>query len=130
MTSLAATLRQRLADVAEPGRAAGMQAYMKSAMPYLGVLAFFITFFVMGVWHGSTAVFVIYGLLMGAGVSINKLWQIYMTKRFGKKGYKAFGERKLYQYACRGADRPNEKPAQSQGNAPMWLKSSRKANTR
>lgn len=73
-----------------------------SAMPYLGVLTFFITFFVMGVWHGSTAVFVIYGLLMGAGVSINKLWQIYMTKRLGKKGYKAFGERKLYQYACRG----------------------------
>ena len=55
------------------------------ALPYFGVLAFFISFFVMGVWHGSTMVFVIYGLVMGAGVSINKLWQIAMTKRLGKK---------------------------------------------
>jgi 3-methyladenine DNA glycosylase AlkD len=32
-------LRAELARVADPGRAAGMQAYMKSAMPYLGVAA-------------------------------------------------------------------------------------------
>lgn len=71
-------------------------------MPYLGVLTFFISFFVMGVWHGSTAVFAIYGLVMGGGVAINKLWQMFMTARLGKKGYKALGERKWYQYACRG----------------------------
>src|SRR5260370_33440031 len=46
---------------------------------YLGVLAFFITFLVMGIWHGTTAVFVVYGLLMGAGASINKLWQVACT---------------------------------------------------
>ena len=40
---------------------------------YLGVVAFFVTFLVMGIWHGTTAVFVIYGLLMGAGASINKI---------------------------------------------------------
>jgi len=37
MTNLAATLRTRLKAVADPERAPGMQAYMKSAMPYLGV---------------------------------------------------------------------------------------------
>jgi 3-methyladenine DNA glycosylase AlkD len=37
--ALAATLRARLAEVADPARAPGMQAYMKSAMPYLGVPA-------------------------------------------------------------------------------------------
>ena len=31
------TLRAKLSEVAEPERAPGMQAYMKSAMPYLGV---------------------------------------------------------------------------------------------
>ncbi|MBT2133230.1 DNA alkylation repair protein [Croceibacterium sp. LX-88] len=36
---LAATLRAALAEAAEPARAPGMQAYMKSAMPYLGVSA-------------------------------------------------------------------------------------------
>ena len=35
--ALAETLRAKLIEVAEPARAAGMQAYMKSAMPYLGV---------------------------------------------------------------------------------------------
>ena len=35
--SLAHTLRAKLAEAADPARAPGMQAYMKSAMPYLGV---------------------------------------------------------------------------------------------
>ncbi|HYD11514.1 MAG TPA: DNA alkylation repair protein [Allosphingosinicella sp.] len=39
MTQLAETLRAGLAAVADPNRAPGMQAYMKSAMPYLGVSA-------------------------------------------------------------------------------------------
>jgi 3-methyladenine DNA glycosylase AlkD len=37
--SLAETLHERLNHVADPARAPGMQAYMKSAMPYLGVSA-------------------------------------------------------------------------------------------
>jgi alginate O-acetyltransferase complex protein AlgI len=71
-------------------------------MPYLGVIAFFVTFFVMGVWHGSTGVFVIYGLVMGAGASLNKLWQVFMTKRLGKKRYKAVGDSFAYRSLARG----------------------------
>ncbi|MBW8857324.1 MAG: hypothetical protein JF604_24035, partial [Bradyrhizobium sp.] len=71
-------------------------------LPYLGVFAFFVTFLVMGVWHGTTLVFVIYGLLMGAGASINKVWQLTLQKRLGKKGYKALSERNAYTYFCRG----------------------------
>jgi D-alanyl-lipoteichoic acid acyltransferase DltB (MBOAT superfamily) len=69
---------------------------------YLGVLAFFITFLVMGVWHGTTAVFVIYGLLMGAGASINKLWQVACIKRLGNKRYRALTESTAYIYFARG----------------------------
>jgi alginate O-acetyltransferase complex protein AlgI len=69
---------------------------------YLGVIAFFVTFLVMGVWHGTTRVFVIYGLLMGAGASVNKLWQIFCTNRLGKKRYKALGQTTAYSYAARG----------------------------
>lgn len=72
------------------------------AAPYIGVVAFFVTFLVMGVWHGTTAVFVIYGLIMGAGASANKLWQLWMTRRLGRKGYRELGERTAYIYACRG----------------------------
>ncbi|HEY2464404.1 MAG TPA: MBOAT family O-acyltransferase [Steroidobacteraceae bacterium] len=71
-------------------------------LPYLGVVAFFVTFFVMGVWHGSTGVFVIYGLVMGAGASLNKLWQVFMTKRLGKKRYKSVGESFAYASVARG----------------------------
>ena len=69
---------------------------------YLGVLAFFVTFLVMGVWHGTTAVFVIYGLLMGAGASVNKLWQVACLERFGKKRYRALTEAPGYIYFARG----------------------------
>ncbi len=82
----------------------GLAAHVSAPalLPYLGVVAFFVTFFVMGVWHGSTAVFVIYGLVMGAGASVNKLWQVFMTKRLGKKRYKAVGDSLAYASAARG----------------------------
>jgi alginate O-acetyltransferase complex protein AlgI len=71
-------------------------------LPYLGVIGFFVTFFVMGVWHGSTGVFVIYGLVWGAGASINKLWQVFMTGRLGKKRFKALGDSFAYASLARG----------------------------
>ena len=71
-------------------------------LPYLGVVAFFVTFLVMGVWHGTTLVFVIYGLLMGAGASVNKLWQVLMGQSLGKKRYQALGKQPIYLYICRG----------------------------
>jgi 3-methyladenine DNA glycosylase AlkD len=39
VSPLARSVRAALAEVADPARAPGMQAYMKSAMPYLGVSA-------------------------------------------------------------------------------------------
>ena len=69
---------------------------------YLGVFAFFVTFLIMGVWHGSTMVFVIYGLLMGAGASGNKLWQIFCAERLGRKRYRALSQTPAYVYLARG----------------------------
>jgi len=70
--------------------------------PYLGVLAFFITFLIMGIWHGTTVVFVVYGLLMGAGASINKFWQLACAERLGKKRYRMLCETSTYVYLSRG----------------------------
>jgi len=39
---------------------------------------------------------------MGAGASINKLWQVMITKRLGKKRYKALGEKTASIYFSRG----------------------------
>ena len=71
-------------------------------VPYLGVTAFFVTFFVMGIWHGTTMVFVIYGLLMGTGASANKLWQLTMVDRLGRQSYRALSEQPVYIYSSRG----------------------------
>lgn len=65
--------------------------------PYLGPVGYFVAFFLMGVWHGLTPALVLYGLMLGAGVSINKLWQIRLVARLGRRGYMALCEGKAYQ---------------------------------
>ena len=70
--------------------------------PFLGVAAFFVTFFLIGLWHGQTSDFIFYGVLLGAGVSVNKLFQIEMAKAMGKKQYKALSNNWMYQAVCRG----------------------------
>jgi alginate O-acetyltransferase complex protein AlgI len=71
-------------------------------IPYWGVLSFFFTFFLIGLWHGQTSEFVVYGVLLGLGVSLNKLYQILMTRRLGKKSYRQLCERSWYQAISRG----------------------------
>lgn len=74
-----------------------------AAVPYVGVVAYFITFFIMGIWHGSTLIFVVYGLFLGLGVGINKLYQVLMRNYLGKKPYSQLAENTYYQYLSRGA---------------------------
>ena len=64
--------------------------------PLLGVISFFVTFFLVGVWHGRTSEFMFFGVLQGGGVAINKLWQIWLTGRLGRKGYKALAASAIY----------------------------------
>jgi D-alanyl-lipoteichoic acid acyltransferase DltB (MBOAT superfamily) len=63
---------------------------------YLGVFCFFVTFFVAGIWHGRTSEFAFFGLLQGSGVAINKFWQLWLTSRMGRKGYKALASNAFY----------------------------------
>ena len=54
------------------------------------------TFFLVGIWHGRTSEFIFLGLLFGAGVSINKLWQLGLAQVMGRKGYKALAKNPVY----------------------------------
>jgi len=69
---------------------------------FWAVLAFFVTFFLIGVWHGQTTAFIFYGFLLGFGVSVNKLYQIVLTKRIGRKRYGALCRNRLYIALSRG----------------------------
>ena len=70
--------------------------------PLLAVFCFFVTFFLVGIWHGRTSEFVIFGLLTGGGISINKLWQLGLTSAMGRKGYKALAKSFVYVAFGRG----------------------------
>jgi D-alanyl-lipoteichoic acid acyltransferase DltB (MBOAT superfamily) len=71
-------------------------------MPYLGVFSFFVTFFLVGIWHGRTSEFVIFGVLQGGGVAANKLWQVWLTGAMGKQRYKALNVSLIYNSFSRG----------------------------
>ncbi len=73
-----------------------------SLAPFLAVIAFFVTFFLVGIWHGQTSEFVMFGFLQGLGVSGNKLYQVLMALGLGKKGYKDLAKNALYHAVARG----------------------------
>ncbi len=62
-----------------------------AAEPFLGVFAFFVTFFLIGVWHGQTSVFIFFGVLQGLGVSITKIYQVMMAKWIGTQTIQGTG---------------------------------------
>ncbi|MEQ8816196.1 MAG: MBOAT family O-acyltransferase [Thalassobaculum sp.] len=74
-----------------------------AAAPWLGAAGYFLTFFVMGIWHGTSLSFAVYGLLLGLGVSLNKAWQVWMVQRLGRRGYNALSARRWYAVAARTA---------------------------
>jgi D-alanyl-lipoteichoic acid acyltransferase DltB (MBOAT superfamily) len=73
-----------------------------SVEPWLDVFSLFATFFLVGVWHGRTSAFVVYGLLQGGGISINRLWQLGLTRVMGRRGYKALAVNPIYVSFGRG----------------------------
>ena len=69
---------------------------------YPAVAAFFITFFLVGAWHGQTSEFLFFGLLQGGGVAANRAYQVGMAKRSTPSGYRALGQNSVYRAVCRG----------------------------
>ncbi len=70
--------------------------------PFLATLAFFVTFFLIGIWHGPTTMFVAYGIFLAVGISLNKLYQTALLKLWGRKEYRALAGRPAYRAGCRG----------------------------
>jgi D-alanyl-lipoteichoic acid acyltransferase DltB (MBOAT superfamily) len=70
-------------------------------VPYLGAVGFFVTFLLMGLWHGLTPRYALYGLMLGLGVSLNKLYQVAMGQWLGRRGYQALARQSLYAAVAR-----------------------------
>ncbi len=76
--------------------------YSPVAGPVIGVFCFFVTFFLVGLWHGRTSEFITFGVLTGGGVATNKIWQLLLTRALGRKGYGALAANPFYMAAGRG----------------------------
>jgi D-alanyl-lipoteichoic acid acyltransferase DltB (MBOAT superfamily) len=82
---------------------AGMRRWPSRATePLLNIFALFVTFLLVGVWHGQTSAFILFGLLLGLGVSITKAYQVLMTKCMGLERYTEVSRYWLYGAAARG----------------------------
>ena len=69
---------------------------------YPGIVALFVTFFLVGAWHGQSSEFLFFGVLQGAGVAVNRLYQVWMTHKLGVRLYQELSDKRFYQAAMRG----------------------------
>jgi len=82
---------------------AGMRRWPSPAVePFLNICALFVTFLLVGLWHGQTSAFILFGLLLGLGASITKAYQVLMTKFMGLERYAELSGHWLYGAAARG----------------------------
>lgn len=64
--------------------------------------ALFVTFFVVGIWHGQTSEFVFFGFLQGFGVAANRVYQMVAAKQMGRKRFKSLSANGYYVAISRG----------------------------
>jgi D-alanyl-lipoteichoic acid acyltransferase DltB (MBOAT superfamily) len=69
---------------------------------YPAVVAFFVTFFLVGAWHGQTSEFLFFGILQGGGVAGNRLYQVSMGRRLTASGYARLADNPVYRAVARG----------------------------
>jgi D-alanyl-lipoteichoic acid acyltransferase DltB (MBOAT superfamily) len=70
--------------------------------PWWATLAFFVTFSLVGVWHGQTTAFLLFGFLTGLGISVNKAYQVLMARAAGKQRYARMTKNVYYRTIARG----------------------------
>jgi D-alanyl-lipoteichoic acid acyltransferase DltB (MBOAT superfamily) len=68
---------------------------------YLGILAYSVTFFLIGCWHGTSWTYVLFSACLAVGVAVNKLYQVAMRSR-DRASYKRLAVNAAYQRACQG----------------------------
>lgn len=66
------------------------------------IAAIFVTFFLIGLWHGQTSEFILFGLLQGLGVSGNRVHQLFMAAKLGPRRYQAIAATWWYRLFARG----------------------------
>lgn len=74
----------------------------RTVEPFLAVIAYFFTFFLVGFWHGQTSEFLFYGVLQGGGIASNKLYQVILIGTIGRPRYAVVAKNPVYGACARG----------------------------
>jgi alginate O-acetyltransferase complex protein AlgI len=74
----------------------------RRAQQPIAVSALFVTFVLLGVWHGASNAYLFLGLMLGLGVGLNKAYQVAMPKMMGQEFYTGLCARTSYRYFSRG----------------------------
>lgn len=73
-----------------------------AAANVLASFAFFVTFFLVGIWHGTTKAFILGGLLVGLGASVNQWYRGAARRALGKRAFDALPRHVVYRMAAKG----------------------------
>jgi alginate O-acetyltransferase complex protein AlgI len=65
-------------------------------------LALFFTFLLIGIWHGRTWPYLVYGALLGIAAAVNSLYRDLLAARIGRPRMRRLNADRLYQMACFG----------------------------
>lgn len=89
-----------------------------AAANVLASVAFFVTFFLVGMWHGTTREFILGGLLVGLGASVNQWYRGAARRVLGKRGIESLSRHPAYRMAAKGLTFAYLCAAV----APLWMK--------
>jgi len=65
-------------------------------------LALFFTFLLIGIWHGRTWPYLVYGAVLGVAAAVNSLYRDLMTAWLGRQRVRQLNGNSLYQWLCFG----------------------------
>lgn len=77
--------------------------FMGDRRDMVAVLAYFLTFFLLGVWHGPTIGYIFCGVLLGLGISLNRLHQGIAKRMLGKEMYASLCSMQIVKVISMGA---------------------------
>jgi D-alanyl-lipoteichoic acid acyltransferase DltB (MBOAT superfamily) len=85
------TLSQWLRDyVYQPLYKSLISGPFRNHLSFSQYMSIFVTFFLVGIWHGTTLNYLLFGLLQGLGMAFSMLYRDVCKKYMGKERYKSY----------------------------------------
>jgi D-alanyl-lipoteichoic acid acyltransferase DltB (MBOAT superfamily) len=64
---------------------------------FASYFALFVTFLVVGIWHGTTLNYVLYGILLGTSAMLSQIYTVTVKKKLGRSKYLEFRKHRTVQ---------------------------------